>query len=50
MAWLYDVTPHIRAVVEFRQVTGESNLAADAGFDPDTSARSVIVEVRYSFW
>ncbi|HUP47687.1 MAG TPA: hypothetical protein VNA04_02740 [Thermoanaerobaculia bacterium] len=49
LAWLYELTPRIRTAVEFTQITGDSNLAAESGFSPNTDARSVIVEVRYSF-
>ena len=50
ISWLYDVTNHVRTALEFTQVTGDSNLALESGFDPDTSARSIVLEVRYSFW
>lgn len=50
VSWLYDLTNHVRTALEFTQVTGDSNLALESGFDPDTSARSLLVEVRYSFW
>ncbi|HET7706233.1 MAG TPA: hypothetical protein VFM36_09120 [Thermoanaerobaculia bacterium] len=50
VSWLYDLTSHVRTAVELTQVTGDSNLARESGFDPDTSGTSVLVEVRYSFW
>jgi hypothetical protein len=50
LAWLFDLTPHIRTALEFTQVTGDSTLAAESGFDPSTDARRVLLEVRYLFW
>jgi len=40
----------VRTALEFTQVSGDSNLALESGFDPDTSAHSIVLEVRYSFW
>ena len=40
LAWLIDLSPHVRAGAEFAQVTGHRN----ASFD----GRSVIVELRYA--
>jgi hypothetical protein len=41
LAWLYDITPKIRAGAEFVQITGRRDHAYDA--------RKVSVEVRYAF-
>ena len=50
LAWLRDLTPHIRTALELTQVSGDNTLAAESGFDEKTDARSVILEIRYSFW
>ena len=42
LAWLRDLGPHLRAGIEFTQVTADRS---DAPEDPD--ARSVMVELRY---
>ena len=49
-AWLYDLTARIRTAIELSHVSGESNLARESGFDPDTGGTSMLLEVRYSFW
>ena len=43
LAWLFDLTPNIRAGAEFTQVTG-NNFAGQ-----DTNGRSVTLEARYTF-
>ena len=43
LAWLFDVTPKVRAGAEFTQVTG-NNFAGE-----DANGRSVTVELRYTF-
>ena len=50
LAWLYDLTPHVRTALEYTQIRGDSTLAAESGFPADTDARSVILELRYNFW
>ena len=50
LAWLRDLTPHLRGALEVTGVTGDNTLAAESGFSENTDALSVIVEVRYSFW
>jgi hypothetical protein len=49
LAWLYELTPHWRLGSEFTNVTGDKVIAAESGFDPNTDARTFIVEVRYGF-
>ena len=49
LAWMYDVTPAVRATVELTQITGNRDAAQQYGFDPSTTARSVTVELRYRF-
>jgi hypothetical protein len=48
-AWFFDVTPKLRAGAEFTQITGDRIANQVQGFDPNTDARSVTVELRYSF-
>lgn len=49
LTWMHDVTPHLRAAVEFTQVTGNRPAAQQYGFDPSTTGRSYTVEVRWVF-
>jgi len=49
LAWLHDVTPKLRAGVEFVQVTGDRAAAQESGFSPNTDAHSLIFELRYGF-
>ena len=49
LTWMYDVTPAVRAALEFTQVTGNRPAAQQYGFDPVTDGRSWTVEVRYRF-
>lgn len=48
-AWLYDLTPSLRAGVELVQVTGNRPAAQQSGFDPGTDGRTVTLELRYAF-
>ena len=48
-AWLFDVTPSLRAGVEFLQVTGKRPAAQESGFDPNTDAHTYTVELRWAF-
>jgi hypothetical protein len=43
LAWLYDVTPSLRAGAEFVQATGQNFARQDA------NGRSVTLELRYTF-
>jgi len=49
LAWLHDVSPKLRAGLEFVQVTGDRVAAQESGFSPNTDAHSLIAELRYSF-
>ena len=49
LAWLYDVTPTVRAAFEFTQVTGDRAAARQYGFEPSTTAHAFTLELRYSF-
>lgn len=49
LAWLHQLNPHLRAGLEFVQVTGNRIAAQESGFSPNTDAHSLIGEVRYSF-
>ena len=48
VAYFYDLTQHLRAGVELTSVTGDRIAAAESGFNPDASGRTVIAELRYS--
>jgi len=49
LAWMHDLTPHVRLGAEFAQVTGSRAAAQQSGFSPNTDGRTVTVEVRYGF-
>lgn len=49
LTWMHDVTPHLRAAIEFTQITGNRPAAEQYGFDPSTTGRSVTGEVRWVF-
>jgi len=49
LAWLHQIDPHLRAGLEFVQITGDRIAAQESGFDPNMDARSLIAELRYSF-
>lgn len=49
VAWMYEMTEHVRGALEYSTVKGRRNAAQLAGFDPDTDGRTVIAEVRYRF-
>jgi hypothetical protein len=48
-SWLREVTPKVRVSAEFVQITGDRPAAQESGFDPNLDARSLTVELRYSF-
>jgi hypothetical protein len=45
--WLYELTSNVRTAVEIVHVSGDSNLALESGFDADTGATALVLEVRY---
>lgn len=49
MTWLYDVRPHIRAGVEFTQVTGDRPGNIESGLPTQFDGRSVTAELRYVY-
>jgi hypothetical protein len=49
LAWMFDVTQHLRAAAEYTQVTGDRAAAQQYGFDPSTTGRSVTLEARWRF-
>jgi hypothetical protein len=49
LAWLYDVTPHVRAGAEFTSVMGDHPAAEQSGVDPNMDGHAVTVELRYGF-
>jgi len=49
LAWLYDVTPHVRAGAEFTGVTGDRPAAEQSGVDPNMDGHAVTLELRYGF-
>jgi hypothetical protein len=49
VAWLYELTPAVRSALEFTTITGNRQAAADSGFNPNASGRTVTAEVRYKF-
>lgn len=50
VAWLYDLTNHLRTAVEATGVTGDSIMARESGLRHDLSATGLIFELRYNFW
>ena len=49
IAWLRQLSPHVRVSAEFVQITGDRIAAQESGFSPNLDARSVTAEVRYGF-
>ncbi|MCU1245996.1 MAG: hypothetical protein JWN02_1906 [Acidobacteria bacterium] len=46
---MYDLSQQTRATVEWTKITGNRRAAAQSGFDPNASGRTIIAELRYSF-
>lgn len=49
LAWLVDVTEHLRAAAEFTQVSGDRSAAQQYGFEPSTTGHSTTLELRWQF-
>ena len=49
LTWMFDAHAHVRAAIEFTQVTGDRPAAQQYGFEPSTTGRSVTVEGRFNF-
>lgn len=49
LAWLFDLTTHLRLGAEFTQVSGDRPAAEQYGFERSTNGRTVTLEARYSF-
>ena len=48
-AWMFDVTPKMRAGAEITQVTGDRPAAAESGYAASMAGRAVTLELRYGF-
>lgn len=49
LTWMLDVASHLRAALEFTEVTGDRRAAGQYGFDPSTSGHASTIELRYRF-
>jgi len=49
LTWMFDVHAHVRAALEFTQVTGNRPAAQQYGYEPSTTGHSVTLEGRYRF-
>jgi hypothetical protein len=48
LAWLFDLTPHLRAGAEVIDVHSRNTAAVESGFPEKTGGRSVAMELRYT--
>jgi hypothetical protein len=49
LAYFRDVTPRVRAGLEFTQVIGDRPAAAESGFDANVDGRSLTGEIRFRY-
>jgi hypothetical protein len=49
VAWLRDLSDHVRSGVEYVRVTGNRPALAGSGFDPRTGGSTITVELRYGW-
>jgi hypothetical protein len=49
VAWLHDVSDHLRTSLEYVRANGDHPGASSAGLDPRTGGSTIIAEVRYRY-